>query len=115
MQLTLGWMPPHPTLFVKRDVFERVCLYDTSFRIAGDYEFILRLFKTPGLTFHYLPKTITRMTLGGVSNRDLKHILLKMKEDVRAMRMHGINPWIALPAKNLRKLLQFIKPMRMRE
>ena len=110
--LVRGWMPPHPTVFVRREVFQRIGVYDTSYRIAGDYEFLLRLFKTTGLRFFYLPIVITRMRLGGVSNRDLKHIVLKMREDAHAMRAHGLNPWITLPAKNIRKLIQFVRSQR---
>lgn len=106
--LTFGWMPPHPTLFIRRSIFDKIGLFDTSYKISGDYEFILRLFKTPGVTFNYFPTTITRMTLGGASNRNLGQILQKMQEDLRAMRTHGINPWVALPSKNLQKLVQFL-------
>lgn len=105
--LKLGWMPPHPAIFVKKSVFERIGLYDTSYRISGDYEFILRLFMTRGLSIHYLPLTITNMKLGGISNRDLHSLLVKTVEDIRAMRTHGVCPLIALPLKNIGKLIQF--------
>lgn len=107
-KLSFGWMPPHPTVFVRRDVFDRVGYYDATYRIAGDYEFLLRLFGTEGIKVHYLPIDITIMRLGGASNKNLYHIFQKMREDVRSMRRHGIKPWLALPSKNIQKLGQFI-------
>lgn len=106
--LANGWMPPHPTVFIRRELFDVLGMYDDSYTIAGDYEFILRLFKTPELRIHYLPRVITRMTLGGTSNRNIRQIVAKMKEDVKAMQTHQLNPFIALPGKNLSKLSQFL-------
>lgn len=113
--LQYGWMPPHPTVFVRRELLRMIGGYDDGYEIAGDYEFLLRLFTHQSVSAHYLPQVLTRMTLGGASNRDITHILLKMKEDIRAMKTHGINPWIGLPAKNLRKLTQFLPRRRTRE
>ena len=52
-----GWMPPHPTLFIRKEIFEKFGLYDISFKIAADYEMILRLFYKHKITSHYLPLT----------------------------------------------------------
>ena len=104
-----AWMPPHPTLFLRKEVYEKHGHFDTSFKIAADYEFILRIFKDQFLRFEYLPKTITTMRLGGISNGSLRNIALKVKEDYRAMRKHQVGNIITLARKTLSKLDQYFK------
>lgn len=106
--LRRGWMPAHPTLYLKTSLYRTYGNFDTSFRIAADYELVLRLFKQPQLQFYYLPKTIVKMRVGGASNRSLKNILLKSKEDYRALKQHHFPmPWLILAWKNVSKLPQF--------
>lgn len=105
-----GWMPPHPTLFVRREVFENYGLYRTDMKIAADYEMILRLFYKHKITSHYLPITTYCMTIGGASNKSLRNIFIKSSEDYRAMKMQGIAfPMKTLFMKNVRKLPQFFR------
>ena len=104
-----AWMPPHPTLFLRKEVYEKHGHFDTSFKIAADYEFILRIFKDQFLKFEYLPKTITTMRLGGISNGSLRNIALKVKEDYRAMRKHKVGNIFTLARKTLSKLDQYFK------
>lgn len=103
-----GWMPPHPTVFVKRTALEVCGYYDPSFKIAGDYDFTLRLFESDDLKGKYIASLITRMTIGGTSNRSASAIMAKSREDLKVMRKHRLNPLITLPAKNLRKIVQFL-------
>ncbi|MCA0132438.1 glycosyltransferase family 2 protein [Winogradskyella alexanderae] len=107
--LKKGWMPPHPTVFLGRSVYERLGGFDTTFKIAADYDFLLRLFLTSSFSIHYIPKTITLMRLGGVSNRSLKSILNKSKEDYRALKKNKVGGLGALLLKNSSKLSQFWK------
>jgi glycosyltransferase len=107
-RLRRGWMPPHPTLFVRRDVFERYGVYDTSYRIAADYDAILRWLGREGLRTAYIPKVMVRMRLGGTSNASLGHVLRKSREDYRALRSNRMGGLAALAAKNLGKLPQFL-------
>lgn len=107
--LRKGWMPAHPTLFLRRSIFSEYGLYDTSFNISADYEAILRWFKRSELNFSYLPQLMVRMRLGGESNRSLRHMLRKSREDWRAIRFHGVGGIEVLLAKNLRKLPQFFQ------
>jgi glycosyltransferase len=108
--LKRGWMPPHPTLYLKTSLYRTHGLFDTSFRIAADYELVLRLFKQPQLRFHYLPETIVNMRVGGASNRSLQNVLQKSKEDYRALKIHRMPlPWLILLRKNLSKIPQFFK------
>jgi len=103
-----GWMPPHPTMYCRKKVFERVGLYRDDFRISADYEFVLRAFADSSLKKVYLPKVIVKMETGGISNRDCRSVWIKMKEDKRAMKMHNLSI-CTLIGKNLRKFTQFIR------
>ena len=107
-KLKLGWMPPHPTLFLRRDVFNTFGVYDTSFSIAADYDAILRYLAIGNIKLAYIPKVLVRMRLGGESNRSLERILRKSREDLRAIRKNRVGGFGTLAAKNFRKLGQFI-------
>lgn len=105
--LKYGWMPPHPTLFLKKEVYQKHGLFDLNYRIAADYDFMLRIFKDQELNFQYLPQVITRMRVGGASNKNLKNIILKMKEDYRAVRVNEVGGLFTILMKNLSKIKQF--------
>ena len=105
--LRRGWMPPHPTLYLRREVFEKCGLYDTSFQISGDYEGMLRWLTTGQIRLAYLPQVMVRMKMGGISNRSFAHLLRKSREDYRAIKQHGVGGIGTLVAKNLSKLPQF--------
>ena len=107
-RLKAGWMPPHPTLYLRRRVFDRHGLYDTGFRIAADYDAILRYFSQPGFRAVYIPRVFVKMRVGGASNASLGRILRKSREDYRALRNNGIGGFGALAQKNLGKLTQVI-------
>lgn len=107
-KLARGWMPPHPTLFVRREVIEKFGGYDTSYRIAADYEAVLRWFGKGGLRPAYIPEVLVKMRIGGESNRSLERILCKSREDYRALRSNGIGGIGALAWKNLSKVPQFL-------
>ena len=106
-RLRLGWMPPHPTLYVRKPWYDRIGGFDTRYRIAADYFSILQLFTHPEFKTSYLPKVLVKMRAGGVSNRSLKNILLKSREDLDALRRSRAGGLATLAAKNLRKLGQF--------
>jgi glycosyltransferase involved in cell wall biosynthesis len=102
-----GWMPPHPTLFLRRRVAEVVGFYDTSFRIAADYDYILRCFSRPGFMVQYIPQVLVRMRVGGASNRSVSHFIQKSWEDFQVIRKNRIGGMVTLLQKNLSKLKQF--------
>jgi glycosyltransferase len=107
--LPFGWMPPHPALFVRRQVYENFGLFDTSLKISADYEIILRFFRSKKISAAYLPKVITRMSVGGASNKSYGNIITKSREDYLAMKKYKIPfPIFTLLCKNFRKLPQFI-------
>ncbi|WP_370390824.1 glycosyltransferase family 2 protein [uncultured Winogradskyella sp.] len=107
--LKTGWMPPHPTVFLKASVYEELGLFDTRYTIAADYDFLLRLFTTPHISMHYIPETITLMRLGGASNRSLKNIINKMTEDYKAITTHRVGGFGTLFLKTASKFSQFWK------
>jgi len=107
-KLQQGWMPPHPTVYLRREVFEKFGLYDTSYRIAADYDAMLRYMGKGSIRMAYLPRVMVKMRVGGESNRSLKHIILKSQEDYRALRSNGMGGAGALLRKNLSKIGQFV-------
>ncbi|VGO21662.1 glycosyltransferase family 2 protein [Pontiella sulfatireligans] len=112
-KLQWGWMPPHPTLYLKREVYEQVQLacgeyFDTSFSCAADYDFMMRIFGTYGVEPAYLPMVLVKMRIGGVSNRSFRHIVAKSREDWCAIRRNSVGHIHTLIWKNVGKLNQFI-------
>ena len=102
-------MPPHPTLFLRKYVYQKHGLFDTSFRVAGDYDFMLRVMLDKEINLCYLPEVITKMRMGGLSTGNLKDIITKSTEDIRALQKNGFRfPMAVLASKNLRKLPQLL-------
>ena len=108
-KLKRGWMPPHPALFVRSDVFARLGDYDTTYQIAADYDAILRWLWKGNISAAYVPETLVKMRVGGESNRSLERIFRKSKEDYRALRSNNVGGLGALAWKNISKIHQFLK------
>lgn len=106
--LRRGWMPPHPTLYLRASIFRDHGVYDTSFEIAADYDAIFRYFGTAGICSVYLREVLVKMRLGGASNASLRHLLKKSTEDLRALRRNHIGGFGALMLKNFSKVGQFV-------
>ena len=105
-----GWMPGHPTLFLKREIYEQYGLYKTNYRISADYEFMIRFLKDRKNRLAYLPETIIRMYYGGTSTSGAESYIESLKEGHRALKENGIHfAWIADGMRTLRVLLQFIR------
>lgn len=107
--LRKGWMPPHPTLYVARSIWNRVGSFDAGMRISADYDFILRVFGQPHIRTAYLPQCLVKMRLGGASNRSVSNVLLKMKEDYAALKRNHIGGFNSLMYKNIQKIPQFFR------
>ena len=102
-------MPPHPTLFVHRRVYEKVGLFNLDLKSAADYEFMLRLFVKNEFSIRYLPRVIVKMRTGGASNASFRNRLKANKEDRQAWQINGLKPYFfTLYLKPLRKIFQFI-------
>ena len=104
-----GWMPPHPTFFVRREVYERTGLFNTDLRSAADYELMLRILLKYGVPAYYIPRVIVKMRAGGVSNASLRNRLRANREDRLAWKLNGLRPYFfTLYLKPWRKITQFI-------
>lgn len=106
-RLWLGWMPPHPTFYVRRSLIAEVGEFNTALRIAADYDFILRILGRRDISTAHVAGVMVRMRTGGVSNRSLAMMWRKSSEDLLALRRSGVGGWPTLVCKNLRKLPQF--------
>ena len=105
-----GWMPPHPTFFVRREVYEKYGQFHLGLRTAADYEIMLRLLLKHQLKAAYIPELMVKMRAGGASNASLKHRINANKEDQRAWELNGLKPYFfTLLLKPLRKVVQFFK------
>ena len=104
-----GWMPPHPTFFVRREVYEKAGNFNCALRSAADYEFMLRVLLKNDFKVSYIPEVLVKMRTGGMSNATLRHRLRANREDREAWRINNITPYFfTIPFKPLRKVLQFI-------
>lgn len=108
-KLRRGWMPPHPTFYVRRSVYERLGAFDTSYRIAADYDCMLRFLFKGEVVPAYIPRVLVQMRSGGASNRSLSNIVQKSREDFRALKNNAVGGLGPLALKNLRKVSQFIR------
>lgn len=107
MSFFMGWMPPHPTMYIKKSVYERVGTFSENYKISGDYEFILRSIFKNNMNAHYLSETLVKMRIGGASNRNFHQILKKMIEDHSIIMDYRLIPVVTLLIKNIRKIGQF--------
>ena len=105
--LRQGWMPPHPTFYVRRDLQRRVGKFDTRLRISADYDFMLRCLRSADVRTVYVPQVLVLMRTGGASNRSIRALLEKSRQDLIALRRNGVGGWFSLACKNLRKIPQF--------
>ena len=106
-RLRFGWMPPHPTLYVRTALVKALGPFDLRLRIAADYDLILRYFNHPGVGVAYLPQVLVKMRTGGASNHSLRALLNKSREDLFALRKNQVGGLLTLVCKNARKLPQF--------
>lgn len=103
-----GWMPPHPTFFVKKEVYEKHGLFNLSFKSSSDYELLLRFMLLKEIKVKYLPDVLVHMRAGGNSNKSIKNRIIAHLEDRRAWKVNGISPkWYTIALKPLRKVNQF--------
>lgn len=109
-RLAWGWMPPHPTFYLRREWYKRIGGLDTRYRIAADYFSILQLFSLPTFKAVYLPEVLVKMRLGGASNQSIKSIVRKSREDWDALRRTNVGALGGVGAlfwKNFSKLVQY--------
>ena len=108
-KMNAGWMPPHPTLFIKKDIYNKYGLFNTSFSIAADYEIMTRFLCLHKMSTVYIPEVFIKMRWGGKSNSSIKNIIIKSWEDYKAIRRNKVGNIFTLAGKNLSKVNQFLK------
>ena len=108
-RLAWGWMPPHPGLFARRDVYQRVGPFRTDYRIAGDFEWIVRAFGLHPIQYKHLPEILVHMRTGGISTSGWRNTLLLNREVMRACRENGLSTnWAKLLSKYPAKFLELV-------
>jgi len=105
-----GWMPPHPTFFARKNVYEKYGYFNTLLECAADYELLLRLIHKHKIKIHYLPEVLTKMRIGGQSNASFNNRIKAYSEDKKAWKLNQLKPHVFTGIlKPLRKVLQFRK------
>lgn len=90
-----GWIPAHPTFFVRREIYERYGTFDLNYRFQSDFELTMRLLEIHRIRSRYVPEVFVRMRMGGVTNNSLGNIIRGNLESYRACKAHGLSvtPW----------------------
>lgn len=88
--LRFGFMPAHPSFYCRREIYNKVGLYKTDYKIGSDYEMMVRLFMVHHIRAKYLPIDFVTMRIGGASTRNIRSRLQLIKDDVRSCRENGI-------------------------
>ncbi len=109
-KLAWGWMPAHPALFFHRAVIDRVGYFKIDYKIAGDYEYVVRAFHGHNLRYHHVPKALVRMQTGGASTRGWRSTLQLNQEVLRACRENGIRTnWLKILTKYPAKAFELLQ------
>ena len=109
-RLGWGWIPAHPGLFAKKSLFDAVGPFSTSYRIAGDYEWMVRAFRHAGVRYSFFPEVLVKMRMGGASTRGIRNTIVLNREVVRACRENGVpTNMLMILSKYPMKLLEFVR------
>jgi glycosyltransferase involved in cell wall biosynthesis len=104
-----GWMPPHPTFFVRKELYEKFGNFNLDMNTAADYELMLRFIHKHGIRLAYIPEVLVKMRIGGASNNSLFSRFAANKKDKQAWVSNGLKPfWFTLYLKPLRKIHQYL-------
>ncbi|GGI28225.1 glycosyltransferase family 2 protein [Pedobacter mendelii] len=105
-----GHVPPHPSLFIRKKVYDQVGRFNQTMRLAADYEFMLRLFKLHTFKSKYINRLFVKMRLGGATNGSLKNIINGNREILSAWQINKLKaPLLLMPKRIYKRLTQFIK------
>jgi len=105
-----GWMPPHPTFFVRKECYERFGGFNTKLRLSADYELMLRMIHKNKIKLAYLPKVVVKMRMGGASNVSFFVRLKANIEDKMAWKLNGMKPGLFTRfLKPASKIMQYFK------
>ena len=106
-----GWLPPHPTFFVRREVYERLGGFNWNFKIAADAELMARFLEVGRISSHYIPEVLVHMRMGGISNRSLSNVIKQNLEVRRGFLALGLDfSWVRFFGhKVFSRALQFVR------
>jgi len=108
--ISMGWMPGFPTLYLKREVYDKYGVYKTDYKCSGDYEFIVRVLKDREVNLSYIPEVLIKMYYGGTSTGGLKSYWISITEAHRALCENSVHmPIIIVLLRTFRVMLQFLK------
>jgi len=105
-KLSFGWMPPHPTVFIKPSLVREKNLYNLKYSISADYDWVLNIFKQKKIKIIFFNRTITKMSVGGMSNNSARNILVKLFQDYLIAKCHFKYPALTIFSKNIQKIYQ---------
>jgi glycosyltransferase involved in cell wall biosynthesis len=104
-----GFMPAHPSCYLKKEVYERVGRYDLQYKIASDYDLLLRVFHLPNTSYTYLPQELVKMRVGGLSTSGLMSNYTLNKEILMSCKLNGIKAsWLSILSKYPSKIMGFL-------
>jgi glycosyltransferase involved in cell wall biosynthesis len=104
-----GNVPPHPALFVRREVYDECGLFNLDYKLAADYDFMLRIFKNFGEYSSYYSRLMVRMRLGGATNQSLKNIISGNREILKSWHVNGYKaPIMLMPIRLIKRIIQYL-------
>lgn len=107
--LRFGYMPAHPSFYARRELFEKYGVYSLNYRLAADYEMMVRLFRKAKIRYKYLPVDMVTMRTGGMSTRSVRNRLRLTVEDAKACRENGMySNFLMCSCKYITKFFEFI-------
>lgn len=108
--IRFGWMPGHPTLYLKKEVYDKYGLYKAYYKCSADYEYMIRILKDKEVKLSYIPEVLIRMSHGGTSTNGLKAYLYSLKEGHLALKENKMSfAWFTDFCRIIKVLLQFVK------
>ena len=105
-----AWVPPHPTFYARRRVYEKFGMFDLTYKLAADYEFMARVMEQHGIRTRYIPKVLVKMRCGGVTNNSIGNVIRQNREIVRACRVNGVR--MSMPTFFAGKIMNRIRQYR---
>lgn len=104
-----GIMPAHPSFYVRKECYEKAGLYRTDFKIASDFDMVLRIFSLPNTSFTYLKEEIVKMQLGGVSTSGFTSNYTLNKEILESCKSNGVKAsWLSILTKYPSKIMGYV-------
>lgn len=111
--MRMGYMPAHPSFYVRRECYEKYGSFDTSFRVAADFENLLRLIYINKIRIHYIEKDFVAMRMGGASSSGLSSYLRIVADHFAAFQKNGLRPrYVLYFLRYVRKVMEFSRKNR---